>query len=328
MTAVNGSPFKISGSSDASYGPLAVANGYVYVTTFSSNGEATPGQLVTFQIDSSTGALTQKGNAVPVTGTSFTAVKQLIRSKDGANLYVLTQGTVTAVATNNGSPTVLNMQTVGDDIWGLAAGSGSLYAGVQNGNPKSGFQTPVIKRVALGSNGSLVDAGQTVVTLNDANIPMDLTEDAAGKFVAVTTGMNDNKVSVYSIGADGSLTPVPGSPFTQTAGLGQKLRFDPSGKFLYEVINEEAVPNSESLVVFSVADNGALTQVQTLSLPDNVRVSGLVVTSGFVFVANEGVSGLSGSVTALSRDASSGKVSVGGTGTANAAIGQVDVTGQ
>src|SRR6185369_9605869 len=115
MTAVNGSPFKISGSSDASYGPLAVANGYVYVTTFSSNGEATPGQLVTFQIDSSTGALTQKGNAVPVTGTSFTAVKQLIRSKDGANLYVLTQGTVTAVATNNGSPTVLNMQTVGDD---------------------------------------------------------------------------------------------------------------------------------------------------------------------------------------------------------------------
>jgi 6-phosphogluconolactonase (cycloisomerase 2 family) len=328
LAAVTGSPFKIGGSSDASYGPLAVANGYVYVSTFSSNGEATPGQLFTFQIDSSTGALTQKGGGVPVTGTSFTAVKELIKSKDGSNLYVLTQSTVTAVATNNGSPTVLNMQDLGEDIWGLAAGNGALYAGIQNGNPKNGFQTPVIKRVALGSNGSVVDAGQTVVTLNDANIPMDLAEDAAGKFLAVTTGMNDNAVSMYAIGAEGSLTPVAGSPFTQTVGIGQKLRFDPSGKFLYEVINEEAVPNRESLIVFSVGSNGALTRVQTQPLPSNVRVSGLVVTDGFVLVSNQAVSGLTGTVTVLSRDSSTGKVAVAGSGTANTAVGQMDVTGQ
>jgi 6-phosphogluconolactonase (cycloisomerase 2 family) len=220
------------------------------------------------------------------------------------------------------------MQDLGDDIWGLATGNGAIYAGIQNGNPKSGFQTPVIKRVALGSDGSLLDSGQTVVTLNDANIPMDLTEDATGQFLAVTTGLNDNAVSVYAIGTDGSLTPVAGSPFSQTVGLGQKLRFDPSGKFLYEVTNEEAVPNSENVIVYSVASNGALTQLQTVGLPANVHVTALVVTNGFVLVSNESTDGLSGTVTVLTRDASSGKVMVAGTGTANKAIGQMDVTDQ
>ncbi|HET9699238.1 MAG TPA: beta-propeller fold lactonase family protein [Terriglobales bacterium] len=327
LTPVAGSPFKVSGSTDASYGPVAVANGFVYVATFASAGG--PGQLFTFQIDPNTGALTQKGSGVAITGTSFTAVGSLRTSVDKSTIYALTQQTITAIATNNGSPTELNMQTVTDgSIFGFAAGNGVAYVGIQDGNPKTGFKTPVIKRITLGANGSLQDAGTVVATLTTANIPNSLALDPTGKYVAATTGMNSLQVAMYSVGSNGTLSEVQGSPFNSSNLVGFNLKFDPSGKFLYEVANNEADPNDETLVVFSVGSNGALTQVQTLPNGNHEHAIGLLVTSGYVLVSNLAAAGQGGIVTVFSRDASSGKLTLTGTQTVNRSTGEVGTTAQ
>ncbi len=327
LTPVAGSPFKVSGSTDASYGSIAVAKGFVYVSTFASSGGA--GQLFTFQIDSNTGALTQKGSGVAITGTSFTGVGSLRTSPDKSTIYALTQQTITAIASNNGSPTELNMQTVTDgSIWGFAVGNGVAYVGIQDGNPKTGFQQPVIKRITLGSNGSLQDAGTVVATLTTANIPNSLALDPTGKYVATTTGMNSLQVAMYSVGSDGTLTEVQGSPFNSTNLVGFNLKFDPSGKFLYEVTNNEADPNDETLVVFSVGSNGALTQVQTLPNGNHEHAIGLVVTSGYVIVSNLAAAGQGGTVTVFARDPSTGKLTLTGTQTVNRSTGEVGTTAQ
>jgi 6-phosphogluconolactonase len=65
----------------------------------------------------------------------------------------------------------------------------------------------------------------------------------------------DNRVFVFSVAWDGTLTPVKGSPFTTGDGPGS-IAFSPSGKLL-------ATANSgdNTVSVFSVGSRGALTQV-------------------------------------------------------------------
>ena len=57
---------------------------------------------------------------------------------------------------------------------------------------------------------------------------------------AYVANASGNNVSAYSIGADGALTPVPGSPFA--AGFGPySVAVDPTAKFAY-VANQLAPP--------------------------------------------------------------------------------------
>ena len=77
--------------------------------------------------------------------------------------------------------------------------------------------------------------------------------DPTGKFAYVSN--QGGSVSAYSIRADGSLTPVPGSPFA--AGSGPfSVVVDPTGKFVYV-----ANVSGNNVSAYSIGANGALTPV-------------------------------------------------------------------
>lgn len=86
------------------------------------------------------------------------------------------------------------------------------------------------------------------------------------EFVYVTSyGSPD--ISAYSIGANGALTPVPGSPFQVEGAFPVSMSVDPVDRFIY-VANEGGTENPSGTVNFNgsvsayrVAENGALTSV-------------------------------------------------------------------
>ena len=86
-----------------------------------------------------------------------------------------------------------------------------------------------------------------------------------------TANANDNTISGYSIGSNGALAPLPGSPFAAGSGTGPVV-VDPTGKFVY-VINE----GDATISAYSIGSNGALTPVpgspfSTVSTPISAAV--------------------------------------------------------
>jgi 6-phosphogluconolactonase len=102
---------------------------------------------------------------------------------------------------------------------------------------------------------------------------------------AYEANVSSSNVWGYSIGANGALTPVPGSPFAAGIGGGSSMALDPAGKFAYVVGNN-------NVSAFSIGANGALTQLTSLGSPfatGNNAVSVTVDRTGrFVYVANGG----------------------------------------
>ncbi len=87
--------------------------------------------------------------------------------------------------------------------------------------------------------------------------------DPTGKFVYVAN-KQENNVWAYSIGTNGALTPLPGSPFP-AGPYPLSVALDPTGKFVY-VANE----SDNTVWTYRIARNGALT-----------NIPGLTVVAGF-----------------------------------------------
>src|SRR5258708_17186658 len=120
------------------------------------------------------------------------------------------------------------------------------------------------------------------------HLPHSVAVDPTGKFAYVANagefGTFRGSVSAYSIGANGALTPVPGSPFE--AGLAShSVAVDPTGKFAY-VVNAFA----DTVSAFSIGTCGALTPLSgspfaTRNNPFSVAVD---PTGKFAYVAHHG----------------------------------------
>jgi 6-phosphogluconolactonase len=77
--------------------------------------------------------------------------------------------------------------------------------------------------------------------------------DPTGKFVYVANAGSGN-VSAYSIGANGALTPISGSPFAaggESVAEPFSLAVDPTGKFAYVANGVGA-----NVVAYSIGVNG------------------------------------------------------------------------
>ena len=306
LTEISGSPTKLP-SGFTTGGVMATNGSFVY--TVNRPNEQGGAAIYTFKVDATSGVLSPVGNAVTVTSQNDAAVRRLVLSPDGKTAYLLSQLSVTAVALNNGSPANLNAEVVTTGFtFGIGVANHFAYVGVQDGSPKTGFAQPVIKAIPLNPDGSM-GAAQTVVTLADSNIPYDLTVDAAGKYVAATTGFNNGAVSVWAIDSmTGVLTAVPGSPFTNSGDIGKRVRFNPSGTHLYLINNPDFEPRHEDVKVFSVGNNGALTLAQTLDLGTEESVTDFEMGNDFGYVANQTQS-VQGNILVLRRDSSSGQLS-------------------
>jgi 6-phosphogluconolactonase len=81
------------------------------------------------------------------------------------------------------------------------------------------------------------------------------------QFVYVANGGGSNNVSAYKIGLNGSLTAVPGSPFS-ARNLPSSVAVDSNGKFIY-VVNE----SSSDVSGYKIDSNGALIAVPGSPFP-------------------------------------------------------------
>jgi 6-phosphogluconolactonase len=101
---------------------------------------------------------------------------------------------------------------------------------------------------------------------------------------AYVANENSNNVSAYSIGADGALTQVTGSPFA-AGNSPSSVAVDPTGKFAY-VANAA----STNISAYRIGAKGFLTPVTgspfaAEGLPQSVAVD---PTGKFAYVANRG----------------------------------------
>jgi 6-phosphogluconolactonase (cycloisomerase 2 family) len=100
------------------------------------------------------------------------------------------------------------------------------------------------------STGALTQT--MTVSTPELQLPVNMVVDPAGKFLFVDD-LNGFQVAVYTINSDGSLTPVPGSPFKASAALTQ-ITIDSATKLLY-------ASDDNTVFGFTIAAGGALTQV-------------------------------------------------------------------
>lgn len=105
----------------------------------------------------------------------------------------------------------------------------------------------------IGSGGVLkaVTSGSPVVV---PGLPENLTTDGLGKYLYVTlepSGGGFPEVGAYAIGSSGSLTAVPGSPFSYPM---YQVEGDPSGKYLIGTMSTSTTP---TLYVFAIQQTGA-----------------------------------------------------------------------
>lgn len=115
---------------------------------------------------------------------------------------------------------------------------------------------------ALATNTTTFDGSLTAIAGSPfavGNFPVGIAEDPAGKYIYVTNN-SDGNISAFSVGANGSLSPLStptfgtGSGATSSPGI---PAIDPTGSFLY-------VPNSGdgTISIFSIAPTtGLLTAV-------------------------------------------------------------------
>jgi 6-phosphogluconolactonase len=131
-----------------------------------------------------------------------------------------------------------------------AADSGSNDVSAFSINPATGVLTTV-PGSPFATGGSADGQGISLATTPDDN------------FLIVANGGSVN-ITVYSVAANGALTPVPGSPFS--AGPGGPLdgiKVTPDGKFV--AVARPVAPNAVSM--FSISSIGGLTPVPGSPFP-------------------------------------------------------------
>lgn len=138
------------------------------------------------------------------------------------------------------------------------------------GNSQSG----VIEHIFVPSAGAGIN-NVAVKNINTANgATADITQASAGTTpVMVRTHPNQNliyvanqgsdNVSAFTVGANGLLTAVPGSPFAAPLGV-TAIAVDPTGRFLYA-----AGGGGAQIRTFTIAANGSLTNPVNLALVSN-----------------------------------------------------------
>ena len=115
---------------------------------------------------------------------------------------------------------------------------------------------------ALATNTTSFDGSLTTIAgspFTVGSFPLGIAEDPAGKYLYVTNS-GDGTISGFSVGSDGSLTPLSTPTFSTGTGAGSTPvipAIDPTGSFLY-------VPNSAdgTISIFSIASaTGLLSPV-------------------------------------------------------------------
>jgi 6-phosphogluconolactonase len=264
---------------------LHPSKNFLYVTNFIAN------TVSGFNIDHTSGALAPVGTAVSPSPTGPAPVA-LGTDSAGKFLYVLTQGSATV-------PAAISVFSI-DQRGLLTAAAGSVAAPASPlalvVSPAANFlyvaAANTINVFSIATDGSLNAAAGGFTAPAGSNIPQMVIEPK-GKFLYAPDSIN-NAVFSFSIGADGSLTPVAGSPFA--AGTQPvSVAVDTGNQFLYTA-NE----GSNDISAYTIS-SGALTQVKGspfASTPGGTTPAQPVfltvdASNQFVYIGNQGPENIS-----------------------------------
>jgi DNA-binding beta-propeller fold protein YncE len=144
----------------------------------------------------------------------------------------------------------------GPEFLAVSPGGKFLFVGNSGSDTVSAFQ------IDAGSGALTAVAGSPFVT---GTRPEGVAVDPRGRFVFVGN-QGSSSISVFGIGTDGSLAPVPGSPFA--AGSPFQLALSPSGTILFATnFPDSMVSDLNTVSAFQVGSNGALTAVPGSPFP-------------------------------------------------------------
>ncbi len=287
LTLVAGSPFP-TGNNPAS-NPFPIPGIAVSATPdgkFLMAASAAAGRLSVFEI-AANGALT------PITGSPFSlhgSPNGIKVTPDGRFLAVVDtflglgfSGVEMFSISSTGTPTRLNETPVGTPFLATPAGvdidcsSKFLYAGVVEEAPSS-----VIVRVDgfnIDSNGTLTPVPGSPFRPgagSNSNVVL-LSPDDKTLFVS---NQNSHTITAFSVALDGSLSPLAGSPFPMNGSVRSPsgMATNQEGSLLYVADANGNIPPTIS--IFSVAGNGALTEVAGSPVPTG-RPEGLLSLTAF-----------------------------------------------
>lgn len=182
----------------------------------------------------------------------------------------------------------------------------------------------------IGSDGSLTEANNSPTQLPSGFEPYNLATDGLGAYLYVSnivSGSVTSAVAGYSIGSDGTLTPLANSPFAMTL---QQMQGESTGKYMIGTTSS-FLTSDPHVYVATIQSNGALstpTAYPTQNSPALVAVqpaqSGALVYS-FGFPSD----GVSAAVEGLQLNASTGQLTtvLGSPFSVSGTNGQFDTTG-
>lgn len=260
LAAVAGSPF----TAGSGYSALVVdpAARYVFALNSATNS------VEAYKVTSGTGVLTINGTAASV-GAHLP--NSMFEDPSGNFVFVAvgtgvvplkinSDGTLTAAAIQGGASSCnpgMNFVTV-------TPNAKFLYASASNGAAPTNkvciftisSSSGALTEVTGGTGGSPVAVGAA---------PAGLAADGLGHFLYVTNS-GDNTVSAFTIGSDGRLGSVAGSPFSVPPGSTPvDVNSDPSGQFLYVVNN-----GNGNVSLFTInSSSGVLTAAGTAGAGTN-----------------------------------------------------------
>lgn len=217
----------------------------------------------------------------------------VLQNNGGVNLTVSTNGAFTFATTlangNTYSVTQLSLQYP-NQTCNITGGSGTVTANVTSVMINCAKNT--IPRYVLAINGSDNSVSTYVVDNTTGRLkyisksatgtaPDFVTVDPSGKYVYVAN-FSSNDVSQYTVGANGSLTPM--TTATVVAGTGPvSITIDPSGKYAY-VVNQTSATVSQ----YSIGTTGALTPMTaaTVAAGSAPRFVAVAPSGKYAYVAN------------------------------------------
>ena len=267
LTPVAGSPFLTGG---IGWGGGAIASNRITIAgnfLFASNATST--DVSVFAIDTSTGALTPvAGSPFPTGGTGVAWGIALSATPDGRLLM--------AANSDVGSFIITVFSIAADGRLTPIAGSPFPTMSRPDGikvTPNGKFlavaepEVGAVEMSSIASSGALTSLGKFAEGGAGSLAGVDI--DCSTSFLYGGEASISTTVDAYNIPPDGSLTPLPGSPFMPGVGSSSNVvLLSPDDKTLF-VSNQE----SSTITVFSADSTGSLSLVTGSPFPMNGHVS-------------------------------------------------------
>ncbi len=163
-----------------------------------------------------------------------------------------------------------------------------------NANGTFGFSTRVTSGTGYAVSVGTQPKGQTCVVPNGSGVVaasnvISIAVTCSRIGYAYVTNSSDNTVSQFSIGADGTLTPMAAASIGTGSGP-LSIALDPTGNYAYV-----ANISSSTVSQFTIGADGALTPMATASVSTGISPQSVTVdpSGKYAYVTNRGASSVS-----------------------------------